>query len=620
MPIRRIALGTALALSVTVCPVQAETNASPITARISVPGHLFRIAAGKRYLWVLSRGATGACAPGECTVLRIDPRTNRVVGRATVLPADGWDLVAAAGSVWVTQFDGRLVRIDGRSGRIRARIRAPRVYFGSTVAFGGGYVWTGNDDERNRRQTVTRIDPATNRIAGRPLVVARPSSPQSIAFGGGALWVADHAGWLVKVQPRTFRVVARRRLAFGPHGVAARARAVYVADAHADRLLEADPGTAKTLRVRRLAVGPIYPVVGAGSVWASSSGAWAGEHDDRVLRIDPRTLRLVGTIHVGGSVPSVTFGFGSVWAADIDGHVVRIAPGAPASGASGPRTPVDRAPASQSRVGSLILFWSKNPYPSLWSMRPDGTHRRRFLRVRQNCKRPSLSPDRKWILFDGAPPGGVPLRDFDVQIVRRDGTGRRLLTRSDARELDARWSPDGNRISYSRLDPAAEGDWRKTWVWTVRPDGTDALPLVLGNTARWSPDGTQLVFSAPTARSDGDLFVIRADGTGLRHLLSTPRAERPNAWSPDGRTILFTRRFGDTRSDVFTIGADGTNVRRLTHAPGENTGGTWSPDGRRIVFASTRHGLSFSHLFTMRADGTRERELSFGDDYDPVWR
>jgi DNA-binding beta-propeller fold protein YncE len=620
MPIRRIALGAALALSVTVCPVQAETNASPITARISVPGHPFRIAAGKRYLWVLSRGARGACPSGECGVLRVDPETNRVVGRPTSLPADGWDLVAAAGSVWVTQFDGRLVRIDGRTGRIRARIRAPRLYFGSTVAFGGGYVWTGNDDERNRRQTVTRIDPATNRIAGRPLVVARPSSPQSIAFGGGALWVADHAGWLVKVHPRTFRVVARRRLAFGPHGVAATARAVYVADAHAHRLLEADPATGRTRRVRRLAVGPIYPVLGAGSVWASSSGPWAGERDDRVLRIDPRTLRLVTAIHVGGSVPSVTFGFGSVWAADVDGDVVRIAPGPRAPGASGPRTLVDRAPASQGRVGSLILFWSKNPYPSLWSLRPDGTHRRRVLRVRQNAKRPSLSPDRKWILFDGAPPGGAPLRDFDVQIVRRDGTGRRLLTNSDARELDAQWSPDGSRISYSRLEASAEGDWRKSWIWTVRPDGTDARPLVLGNSARWSSDGKQLVFSAPTGRSDGDLFVIGADGTGLRRLLSTARPEWPSAWSPDGRTILFSRSFGDGRSDVFTIGADGHDVRRLTHAPGENVGATWSPRGDRIVFASTRQGLAYSHLFRMRANGTRERAISFGDDYDPVWR
>ncbi len=45
---------------------------------------------------------------------------------------------------------------------------------------------------------------------------ARLGSPQSIAFGHGTLWVADHAGWLVKIDPTSFKVVARRRLDFGP--------------------------------------------------------------------------------------------------------------------------------------------------------------------------------------------------------------------------------------------------------------------------------------------------------------------------------------------------------------------------------------------------------------------
>jgi hypothetical protein len=52
------------------------------------------------------------------------------------------------------------------------------------------------------------------------------------------------------------------------------------------------------------------------------------------------------------------------------------------------------APRSAIRVGSLILFWSDSPYPSLWSIRPDGSHRRRVFRTHQNCKRPSLSPNR----------------------------------------------------------------------------------------------------------------------------------------------------------------------------------------------------------------------------------
>jgi TolB protein len=277
------------------------------------------------------------------------------------------------------------------------------------------------------------------------------------------------------------------------------------------------------------------------------------------------------------------------------------------------------APGGSERVGSLILFWSTSPYPSLWSIRPDGTHRQRVFRTRQNCKRPSLSPDRRWLAFDGAPPGKTVLREFDVQVVRRDGTGRRSVTSSDARELDAAWSPDGSLLSYTRLEKADSEDWRKSWIWIVRPDGSQARPLVRGSNARWSPDGKQLVFSAPTDTSDGDLFVIGADGSGLRRLPSTRFLEWANAWSPDGRRILFTRSFRDGRSDVYTIDVDGSNVRRLTQGPRDNIGGSWSPDGRRIVFSSNRNGGS--HLFLMRADGTRERELTHRrDDYDPIWR
>jgi Tol biopolymer transport system component len=284
-----------------------------------------------------------------------------------------------------------------------------------------------------------------------------------------------------------------------------------------------------------------------------------------------------------------------------------------AAGASSGATP-----RASSRAGSLILFWSDSPIPSLWSIRPDGSHRHR-IRLRQNCKRPSLSPDRKWIVFDGTPPGKPPLTDFDVQAVRGDGTGRRILAGSDDRELDARWSSDGTRISFERWRWLEGDDWRDSWIWTMRPDGGDARPLVHGNSARWSPDGKRLVFSAPTAGSDGDLFVIDANGTGLHRLLATPRLEQPNAWSPDGKKILFTRFPNDRESDVYVMGADGTNVRRLTRAVRQDVGGTWSPDGSRIVFTSERLGRT--HLFVMRANGTGQHAITArgANDFDPSW-
>jgi Tol biopolymer transport system component len=279
------------------------------------------------------------------------------------------------------------------------------------------------------------------------------------------------------------------------------------------------------------------------------------------------------------------------------------------------------APGSAARVGSLILFWSDSPWPSLWSIRPDGSHRRRVFRTHQNCKRPVLSPNRKWIAFDGTPPGQRPLSQFDIQVMRRDGIGRRTLVPSPDRETDPQWSPDGTRISYVRLAEADVEDWRKSWIWTVRSDGTGARRLVLGSNARWSPDGKRLVFSAPTAQSDGDLFVINADGTGLRRLLATPRrVEWPTDWSPNGKKILFTRSiFGADSTDVYVMNADGTNVRRLTHVRGEDVGGTWSPDGTRIIFASRRFRLS--HLFVMKANGRGERQLTRrnAEDFEPSW-
>jgi DNA-binding beta-propeller fold protein YncE len=272
-------------------------------------------------VWALTRRPAPA-------VWRIDPRSNRVVGEPTRLPGDPWRLTVGAGSVWVTPngADGRLVRIDPRTGRVSARISARPIYFGSVLAFGAGFAWTGNDDERYQRgATVSKLDPRTNQVAGKPLVLG---SPQSIAFGHGAVWVADHTGWLVKIDPTRFEVVARQRLDFGPHGVVVAGAAVYVADAHGSRLLEADPRTAAVRRVARLPIGPIYPAVGAGSIWSSPAAVWQDEtaQDDRVVRIDPKTLAVAETFHLGGNTSAVASGFGSVWATVATGQVVRITP------------------------------------------------------------------------------------------------------------------------------------------------------------------------------------------------------------------------------------------------------------------------------------------------------
>ncbi|HEY1318162.1 MAG TPA: hypothetical protein VGF10_13145 [Gaiella sp.] len=262
--------------------------------------------------------------------------------------------------------------------------------------------------------------------------------------------------------------------------------------------------------------------------------------------------------------------------------------------------------ASPSAGGDTLYFWSDRGRPSLYAMAPDGSRVRPVYRTPQNAKRPTPSPDGRWLAFDGAAPGKRPMSDFDVQVVRRDGTGRRTLAGTGAYELDPAWSPDGSMLSYSRQ---AAGDWRRSWIWLVRADGGGSRRLARGQFARWSPDGTRLVLDAPTARSDGDLVVVDRNGRVRAHLTDTPELEQPAGWSPDGRRVLFTRFDANgPGADVWVVDATGRNGRRLTRGSAQDVAAAWSPDGRQILFTSDRDGRE--QVYVMRVDGTRQRNVS----------
>jgi TolB protein len=68
---------------------------------------------------------------------------------------------------------------------------------------------------------------------------------------------------------------------------------------------------------------------------------------------------------------------------------------------------------------------------------------------------------------------------------------------------------------------------------------TDANPA-------WSPDGKRLAFN-----SNGDIFVIASDGSGLIQLTNDPSWEGLPSWSPNGSQIAFNSERGGT-PDIYT--------------------------------------------------------------------
>ena len=84
----------------------------------------------------------------------------------------------------------------------------------------------------------------------------------------------------------------------------------------------------------------------------------------------------------------------------------------------------------------------------------------------------------------------------------------------------------------------------------------------------WSPQGKEIVYESDLFMLPGQLFVMRADGTGRRQLTdpSVGASSRPS-WSSDGRQIVFMSS-RDHHTDVWTMNADGTHQVQLTRNHG----------------------------------------------------
>jgi hypothetical protein len=110
-------------------------------------------------------------------------------------------------------------------------------------------------------------------------------------------------------------------------------------------------------------------------------------------------------------------------------------------------------------------------------------------------------------------------------------------------------------------------------------EGTDDVVAVSsgGGVVPVRGNGTgQLVFQT---QNGGDIYLINADGTGLRRITTGLDPQL----SPDGTRIAFTR--WEPQYELFTIKTDGTNERAWTSNWRQMKSPTWTADGSKLVFS-----------------------------------
>jgi Tol biopolymer transport system component len=171
---------------------------------------------------------------------------------------------------------------------------------------------------------------------------------------------------------------------------------------------------------------------------------------------------------------------------------------------------------------------------SLDTMAADGTHVRRLvdLGYHGDVGRIAWAPDGARIAFEAVRYGRKPLRALFV-VAARGGRPHRISSWRLAELNTLDWSPDGSRLLISLLPPNSSfgGDYS-----TIRPDGGGLRRLThFGRkaptgAARWSPDGTSIVFANKGVGGNDDIYVMRADGTGITPVTNTPSWESAPAW------------------------------------------------------------------------------------------
>ncbi len=268
------------------------------------------IVAGRDGVWVgIAR---------EPALVRIDPRTSRIVARIALPAPIAQPIVLAAGGVWVSTT-AELLRVSTATDSIDWQVRRAGLPSGGSFTVSGGVVWECDGPLLHRTSVASRQRLPDIPLPGCQTVVAGPDSVTA------AVAPDDEARTtLVEIDAATGAVRDELRVDHGSFGNLTRAGdGRFLADTEGE-LWDIDLVRRTTRVVRRSGVGGAQPVAGDGAFWSTR------EEDQRVLRYDLATHRLT-EVRAGAGVNGVAVTRGTLWATNSDaGTVLRasLRPGA----------------------------------------------------------------------------------------------------------------------------------------------------------------------------------------------------------------------------------------------------------------------------------------------------
>ena len=277
-------------------------------------------------------------------------------------------------------------------------------------------------------------------------------------------------------------------------------------------------------------------------------------------------------------------------------------------------------------TGTKLIFQSTRPpfgCDQIFTMDTDGGDVRLVSTGKGRTTCGFFFPDGKRIIYasthfggDACPPPPDRASGYvwpiypSYEIVSADADGRNItrLTNHDGYDAEGAVSPDGKRIVFTSL---REGDLD---LYVMDADGgnvrrlTDRPGYDGGPFFSW--DGKSIVFRA--SRPEGadleeyrallarglvrpsvlEIYMMRADGTGLTQVTKKGAASFAPFMHPNGQQIIFSSNMDDPTGRSFAlylVNLDGSGLERVTHAESFASFPMFSRDGSRLVWSGNRN-------------------------------
>jgi dipeptidyl aminopeptidase/acylaminoacyl peptidase len=219
-----------------------------------------------------------------------------------------------------------------------------------------------------------------------------------------------------------------------------------------------------------------------------------------------------------------------------------------------------------------------------------------------------------------APPGAAPAPAVTAAAVAAPDTQR--FSYLDVFDLewaaDPQISPDGSKVAFVRTGFDIMKDRERTSLWVVNADGTGLRALTDGSrgasSPTWSPDGSRLAYLG--RGKEGSELRVRWMDTGQEAVLARlEHRPRGLSWSPDGTRLAFAMFVPDEPAEP------------IAKMPPKPKGADWGPAIHvidRVRWRLNGQGLlphGHPHLFVLPAEGGTPHQLTEGpyDDGAPVW-